>query len=620
MKVLKLLLLFIVLMSNVRTMAAVDNITPAQRLPFENASYYHFAKDQSLAELIRDFFAMQGITVVVSDKVVYNANGRFSKMAPEEFWDYITKAYGLVWFFDGKIMFVYSNSELQTEIFRMDTDGIGTLSLILDKLGFVASDYSFRGVGEANVLIVTAPPQYITVIRDIASKFVPSKISDTTIVKVFPLKYAWAYDMSFNYANGSITVPGVATLLQSIITGQSLTNAFSPFNVSVGSSKKSVQYQPMLGILDDTPSYAKEMNKSLQKQNNDSKNSKQNGKTSEKNVADVSGATLPGFITCDQRLNAIIIRDSRENMPFYEDIIQKLDVSCEVIKIDVAVVNVNKNASRALGVNILGVGNGRHSLAVSTGDANLTPGTVGGGQGSIAGQFTNVVSGWSVNCALDALEQNGNGETLAKPSVLTLDNVAAIIETDKTQYSKVSGQYNSNAYSQTATTKLQVVPHVIPDEVDEDGKRKMKLFVDIAEGEFEDVGAGADPVITQHSLNTQAVLYEGQSLLIGGYNTEVHTKEDGGIPVLKDVPLVGTIFKHSSTGKTVKERIYVVSPSVVEIRSDDQKYARFLQDGELAATGTLDSDEYSLKTQWPLQRKSQQNDPAKPRKSGRNRH
>ena len=93
-------------------------------------------------------------------------------MDPAEFWEYITKAYGLIWFFDGKIMFVYSNSELQTQILKMDVDSIGTLSAIVNRLGFVASDFSFRGVGEANVLIVTAPPQYITVINDITSKFV----------------------------------------------------------------------------------------------------------------------------------------------------------------------------------------------------------------------------------------------------------------------------------------------------------------------------------------------------------------------------------------------------------------------------------------------------------------
>ncbi|MDR1432927.1 MAG: hypothetical protein LBI61_01115 [Puniceicoccales bacterium] len=566
-------------------------------LPFSNASYYHFAKDQNLSELIRDFFAMQGITVVVSDRVRSVVNGRFNRMDPLDFWNYVTKAYGLIWFFDGRIMFVYANSELQTQIFRMDVDSIGTLSTILARLGFLASDFSLRGVGEANVLIVTAPPQYLSIISDIASKFVPSKISDTTIVKIIPLKYAWAYDMTFNYANGSISVPGVSSLLQSIITGQQLSNAFSPFNVNVGGNSKQIQYQHMVGVLDDTPPYAKDISNSIKNmQSKDGAAGKQDdsgGKSTEENVVDISGTTLPGFITCDQRLNAVIIRDRRENMPFYEEIIAKLDVPCEVIKIDVAIVNVNKMSGRNLGVNGVRVdyrGNRPFNVTTTTGGTNPFAGSITGTLG--------VIPNVDVTVALDALEKNGSGQTISKPSVLTLDNVAAILETDKVRYAEVTGANNSNAYTQTATTKLQVVPHIIPGDVDENGKRKMKLFVDISDGNFELDNATSNQV-TQHSLNTQAVLYEGQSLLIGGYNTEINQKTNGGIPLLKDIPLVGALFRHSTNEKSVKERVYVVSPSVVEIRSDDDKYKRFLQDGKLTANPSLDPEEYALTTKWP---------------------
>ncbi|MDR1401847.1 MAG: hypothetical protein LBI81_02735 [Puniceicoccales bacterium] len=571
-------------------------------LPFSKASYYHFAKDQNLSALIQDFFAMQGIAVVVSDKINYTVNGRFNKMDPMDFWNYIAKAYGLVWFFDGKIMFVYSSTELQTEIFRMDLDSIETLSAILSHLGFISSDFSFRSAGEANVLIVTAPPQYLRVINDIANKFVPSKISDTTIVKIIPLKYAWAYDMTFNYANGSISVPGISSLLQSIVTGQQLATAFSPFNVSVGGTSKQTQYQQMVGMLDDTPQYAKEINKNIKNiKNTDAKKDSDGNdeKSSEQNVVDISGSTLPGFITCDQRLNAVIIRDRRENMPFYEDIISKLDVPCEIIKIDVAVVDVSKNAAGFLGLTGLGVNLPTQNVTVgmsTSRDLSAQSGnTPSIGKGSIAGHL-GIIKNFDVNFALDALEKDGSGHAMSKPSVLTLDNVAAILETDKVHYAEVSGTNNSNAYTQTATTKLQVVPHIIPGDVDASGKRKIKLFVDISDGSFEPDAPGQ---VTQHSLNTQAILYEGQSLLIGGYNTETNQKINRGIPVLSGLPLIGALFRHSEDQKEIKERIYVISPSVVEIRSDDHTYDRFVQPGHLAGEASIEPEEYSLNKEWP---------------------
>ncbi|MDR1528672.1 MAG: hypothetical protein LBS22_03775 [Puniceicoccales bacterium] len=586
-------------------------ISPYDVLPFSKSSYYHFAKDQNLSALIQDFFSMQGITVVISDRINYVVNGRFSKMDPAEFWNYITKAYGLVWFFDGKIMFVYTNAELQTQIFRMDPDGIGTLSVILSRLGFVASDFSFRDVGEANVLIVTAPPQYINVINDIATKFVPSKISDTTIVKIIPLKYAWAYDMTFNYANGSISVPGVSSLLQSIVTGQQLSAALSPFNVSVGGNQKQIEYQQMIGMLDDTPPYAKDINNNIKNMQKDGKNSDKgkNDKSSEDkssndgNSVDIAGTSLPGFITCDQRLNAIIIRDRRENMPFYEEIISKLDVPCEVIKIDVAIVNVDKTSSLALGINgIASTLPNNNPIGILMASTKLNIPTAGAvtiaSTGSIAGRL-GIVKNVDIGYAIDALEKNSNGQAVSRPSVLTLDNVAAILETDKVHYAAVSGANNSNAYTQSATTKLQVVPHIIPGDVDGDGKRKMKLFVDISDGSFDSVETGQNPAVTQHSLNTQSVLYEGQSLVIGGYDSEVNKKENSGIPVLQHLPLLGTLFKHTTNSKEIRERIYVISPSVVEIRSDDHKYDRFVQNGQLTAGGTLEPDNYPLTTPWP---------------------
>ncbi|MDR2737467.1 MAG: hypothetical protein LBB18_00805 [Puniceicoccales bacterium] len=576
-------------------------------LPFSKANYYHFAKDQKLPDLIKDFFSMQGITVVVSPRVGSIVNGRFSKMDPANFWDYVTKAYGLVWFFDGKIMFVYSNSELRTQIFRMDGDGIRTLSTILARLGFITSDFSFRGVGEANVLIVTAPPQYINVINDIVNKFVPSKISDTTIVKIIPLKYAWAYDMTFNYANGAISVPGVASLMQSIISGRQSTVALSPFNVNVGANngQKEIKYQPMVGLLDDVPQYMKEVNNNVKKieensKNNSKNSSKSSGKKSESSsdegdeqsgdgskVIDIAGATLPGFIMCDQRLNAVIIRDRRENMPFYEDIIAKLDIPCSVIKVDVSIVNVNSNAATNFGVNFLTV-HKKGANGITKQDIKITNND---GLGSIGAIRFGISRHLDVSVAIDALEKSGGGQTMSKPSVLTLDNVAAIMETDKTRYQALTGANTTNAYTQSASTRIQVVPHIIPGEFDSYGKRKMKLFVDIAEG---DLPADSTQAVTQHSLNTQAVLYEGQSLMVGGYNTESNSSTRSGIPVLRDIPIIGVLFGHSNVSKEVKERIYVISPTVIEIRSDEHSYDKFVKPGNLDAVPTLAPEDYPI--------------------------
>ncbi len=63
----------------------INEKSPSKLVSFSKICYYHFAKGQSLSELIFYFFAMQGITMVVIDTINFNVNGRFNKMDPAEF-------------------------------------------------------------------------------------------------------------------------------------------------------------------------------------------------------------------------------------------------------------------------------------------------------------------------------------------------------------------------------------------------------------------------------------------------------------------------------------------------------------------------------------------------------
>jgi type II secretory pathway component GspD/PulD (secretin) len=94
--------------------------------------------------------------------------------------------------------------------------------------------------------------------------------------------------------------------------------------------------------------------------------------------------------------------------------------------------------------------------------------------------------------------------------------------------------------------------------------------------------------------------------MIGDDNSETNTQGDNGIPLLKNLSLVGTLFKHSSNSKEIKERVYLVSPSDGEIRSDDHKYGRFAQEGHLNIDAGLEPEEYPLTTKWPKEAKKGQ--------------
>ncbi|MDR2436150.1 MAG: hypothetical protein LBD33_02480 [Puniceicoccales bacterium] len=583
-------------------------VSHSMSIPFSEAYYYHFSKDQKLGDLIQDFCSMQNISVVVSSSITDVVNGRFNKMLPSDFWDYVTRAYGLTWFYDGKILYVYKGSELQTRIYKMDAAGIVILSDMIKYLGFSSSDFSFRSVPEAHILIITAPPKYLETISELSAKFVTEKISDTTIVKSFPLKYAWAYDMSFTYKDGSLTVPGVATLLQNIVTGQNAATSVSGMSVDFGKGG-SQKMQKMQALVMQTKSDAA---------------GKPIGGGADQNApgeGNISAAsTLPGFITCDQRLNSIIIRDRYENMAFYEDIIKQLDVPCEVIKIDVAILDINRSSGFDLGVDLIGFTGQRKTLNISPSEFKAKEKIDDDdNKGSAFTQLKGILKGYDITAYVKALENNGNSQTIAKPSVLTLDNVGAIIEQDSTAHIKVAGDHSEGLYDVTATTKLQVVPHIIPGEVDERGKHKMKMFVNIQDGALTGTDQeGATPGVDSSSINTQAVLYEGQSLLIGGYFHEAHSKTRAGIPFIMDIPLIGNIFQHTTNTTSIKERIYLISPSIVDINSDEHEFDKFVNNKPLAGQYLIVPENFVPKPQ-PKKRKIHAPKPKLPKELKRRR-
>jgi type III secretion protein C len=391
--------------------------------------------------------------------------------------------------------------------------------------------------------------------------------------------------MSFTYKDGSLTVPGVATLLKNIVAGED-TSSVSGMSVDLGKGG---------------PQKMQKMQTLVMQTKTDSAGKPVDGESGQKpsGGGSISAAsTLPGFVTCDQRLNSIIIRDRYENMSFYEDIIKQLDVPCEVIKIDVAILDINRSDGLDLGVDFIGFTKaGKRTLNITPASLNAKN-TVDDVSGSAFTQLKGILKGYDITSYVKALEDNGNSQTIAKPSVLTLDNVGAVIAQDSTAHIKVAGNRAEGLYDVTATTKLQVVPHIIPGELDERGKHKMKMFVNIQDSSLTGTDtAGATPGVDSSSINTQAVLYEGQSLLIGGYFREAHSKTKTGVPFIMNLPLIGNIFQHTANSTSVKERIYLISPTIVDINSDENEFDRFLNNKPFAGKYLLSAEEFVPKSE-----------------------
>lgn len=556
---------------------------PADLLPWKDGDYYHFAKNQSLKELIRSFCSSQSVDVIVSDAVNDVVNGKFSNVSSRQFWKDIVNAYGLVWFYDGSLLYVYKSSEIQSKVLQMGRDEMRTLIRVITQLAYLSSNINFRPMETAGILVVSGPPKLMEMLEELISKVVIERVSDVFDIRTFPLKHAWAYDMSVSYRGGNMNIPGVATMLQQIIGSLPGPVGEANLGMNIGNDPSPSSATPLEAMVG--PAEARRA-QSKDAQSEGSKDADKNT-NSEKpsNVGDI-------FITYDTRLNAVIVKAKHQDMHFIEQIIEQLDVPREAIRIDVAVVDISRAGTMSIGAMFdtsVRRGNVTFNSDFSKADLNSR----------LSVNLGNLFRNFGFNETLDILEDIGNGQTLTRSSVITLDNIAAVINKSQTLYVKVEGKKSGDLFDVSVSTKLVVVPHIVPGVFNEKGAPKIKLLIDVSDGNFTqdptNTGGATEPKTDTNTVNTEASIYVGQSLFIGGYFHEKHAKSSKGVPFLKDIPLLGHLFKSSGNENRVMERVYIITPTLVDtMDSELGTYDRFFQDSRLSGEETLTPDEFNL--------------------------
>jgi type III secretion protein C len=351
--------------------------------------------------------------------------------------------------------------------------------------------------------------------------------------KVFYLRYAWAQDVTVNFSGRQVVVPGVATTIRSLVTSSPRSQAsvaaqdqqLRPTQPRLKGQGMARTQQPVLGLpdADARPGTADVLMAAYGG----------GGAPAQATGAPplVLGDLQQVRIEADARLNAVIVRDAPERLPFYEQLVQSLDVEPQSLEIEATIIDINTDRLRELGVNWRG-NIGKSSVLFGNGtssDLLLQPG------GSIVGS---------------AITPTGS------PQVVTLSNVEAIFDSSSTFYVRVAGRDEVDLFNVSAGTSLRVTPHVFKDT---NGVR-IKLLVNLEDGALSDARVDAIPVVSRSSINTQALIYEGESLLIGGLTRESSGSGVEKVPFLGDIPVLGRLFKTERDSGARIERMFLISP------------------------------------------------------------
>jgi type IV pilus assembly protein PilQ len=278
-----------------------------------------------------------------------------------------------------------------------------------------------------------------------------------------------------------------------------------------------------------------------------------------------------GRITTVERTNSIIVYDTENKIDQMTNALNELDVETLQIMITAKLVVVNSNLARELGVD----------WTATMGSASLTPGVAGPATGSQAGStrtsaainsfpnngVTPAVSGASTAITASVLDNNlqiaisnlmgdASTEVLASPQVCTLDNTEArVFMGDKVSIRVIDDSGESSTQLVETGIKLTVTPHVSGDN---------RILLDLhPENNSYDYDSKGQIVISTQEAETKVVVADGETVVIGGLTRNETQESESGIPFLKDIPLLGNLFKYSRKAVIKKDLVIFVTPRII---------------------------------------------------------
>jgi type IV pilus assembly protein PilQ len=300
-----------------------------------------------------------------------------------------------------------------------------------------------------------------------------------------------------------------------------------------------------------------------------------------------------GSVSVDARTNVIIATDEREVLAQIEELLRSLDTQTPQVLIEARIVEATSSYARHIGIqwggdflsssatgnptgltwpNSIGLAGGATDqqtplaglTSVRGGQANPNfavnlPASVGTGSGGALGlTLGSVANNGNLNIRLSALEDTGSLRIISSPRILTLDNREAHIEQGTLiPYSQISAQGVQTAF-QEAKLNLTVTPHVTAD-----GGVLMKLSLTRDEPDFAQTGARGDPTILKREAETELLIMDGHTAVIGGIYTRNTGLNYNQIPLLGDIPVIGWLFKARRDTDRRSELLIFITPRIV---------------------------------------------------------
>lgn len=484
-------------------------------------------------ENLRSFFetvsSYAGKPTIVSKLAMKKQiSGNFDLTEPYALIERLSAQMGLIWYDDGKAIYIYDSSEMRNALINLRKVSTNEFNNFLKKSGLYNSRYEIKGGGNGT-FYVSGPPVYVDLVVN-AAKLMEQNSDGIEIgrnkVGIIHLVNTFVNDRTYELRGEKIVIPGMAKVLSMLLNN----NFKQSTGVNVLSEISSRQQLKNVSRMPPFPGAEEDDDLQVEK------------------IISTAGApeTDDIQIIAYPDTNSLLVKGTVSQVDFIEKLVATLDIPKQHIELSLWIIDIDKTDLEQLGADWSGTIKIGSSLSASFNNS-----------GSIS-----TLDGTQFIATIQALAQKRRAAVVARPVVLTQENIPAIFDNNRTFYTKLVGERTAELDEVTYGTMISVLPRFA-------SRNQIELLLNIEDGnEINSDKTNVDdlPQVGRTLISTIARVPQGKSLLIGGYTRDTNTYESRKIPILGSIPFIGKLFGYEGTNANNIVRVFLIEPREIDER------------------------------------------------------
>lgn len=260
-----------------------------------------------------------------------------------------------------------------------------------------------------------------------------------------------------------------------------------------------------------------------------------------------------GSIIAAKPDNLLIVHDDRMHILKIKQLLTRFDIPQAQILIKARVINIDNNYSRSLGI----LFNTTKNTDKSEDGFNLDLPISGLSFGAIQFPILKLKENLLLNLQLTALEQAGHAQLLSSPELITINRKPAIIESgEEVPYQESTASGATSVVFKKAVLRLKVVPEILP-------KQHVLLHLSVNQDKVSTLTVNGTPAILTRQLQTQVIVGNKQTFVLGGIYEKARSQQHEGVPMLNRIPVLGALFRQHTQKNNYNELLIFITPEIL---------------------------------------------------------